>query len=600
MKLIHYISSLSIITCTTLPAYTQNISKSKAEQYIETYKELAMAEQRRTGIPAAIKLGQGLLESANGESELAVNANAHFGIKCKSNWTGMTYTYDDDAKNECFRKYETALDSYMDHSDFLKNNKRYAGLFNLDITDYKSWAHELKRCGYATNAKYAYKLIEIIERYQLHQYTEQALQTTSIYAQNEMPSSQIVTMSSTTNNSAFSHRTVQRVEEETSISTSSVQNNIPDSVTYYSLTSLNGLKGFYAKKDDVLLQYAIQHKIRYAKLLSINDLEDAPLSQDMFIYLDKKRSKGLESTTILQDNESMHTLSQRTGVQLSELLNYNLLAKGEEPIPGSVIYLQNTAPQKPQLKSENEFLASTPNTQLSRSNTTKTDYINKSEISNNRINSIQNKPVSEQVITTKKDEEVKDVRVSTNKNNTPSSNEDSKLDPLIQQFDQSIYANGSNTSNPEVQKHFKGKESPKQFNPEEDKKNTKSQPQTSSNKPQTNNKNNNTVQKGSTNLTLHAQPNELLVAHMNKVRTGQHQYTHKASGEQYIRETVYTPAPSKPVTKKTKSTKPSNSKTKPSSKNTKSTTNKNTKPTTKNTKSTKNTPTKKPTNTKKK
>jgi flagellum-specific peptidoglycan hydrolase FlgJ len=140
------------------------------EQYIALYKNDAIKEMKEYGVPASITLAQGMLESSNGNSALAVKANNHFGIKCHSDWTGDTYHMDDDEKNECFRKYPNVLDSYRDHSKFLKERSRYAALFTLKITDYKGWAEGLKAAGYATNPKYPQLLVNLIERYQLYIY----------------------------------------------------------------------------------------------------------------------------------------------------------------------------------------------------------------------------------------------------------------------------------------------------------------------------------------------------------------------------------------------------------------------------------------------
>ena len=137
------------------------------EQYIATYSDAAVAEMYRSGVPASITLAQGLLESGMGRSTLAVQANNHFGIKCHG-WTGMKVYHDDDAKDECFRKYESVEDSYKDHSDFLRYKDRYKFLFDLEPTDYKGSCYGLKSAGYATDPSYANKLINIIEKYRLY------------------------------------------------------------------------------------------------------------------------------------------------------------------------------------------------------------------------------------------------------------------------------------------------------------------------------------------------------------------------------------------------------------------------------------------------
>ena len=141
------------------------------QQYIATYKNLAIEEMRRSGVPAAIKLAQGIVETQSGNGTLCLQSNNHFGIKCKNTWTGKTIKYDDDAAQECFRVYETARDSYRDHSDFLHSNPRYAFLFQFDGDDYKSWAFGLKQAGYATNKTYPQQLIKVIEDYDLQRYT---------------------------------------------------------------------------------------------------------------------------------------------------------------------------------------------------------------------------------------------------------------------------------------------------------------------------------------------------------------------------------------------------------------------------------------------
>src|SRR5690606_24906929 len=137
--------------------------------YIEQYKDIAIAEMERYGIPASIKLAQALLESGNGNSTLARRANNHFGIKCTPEWPGKKTYQDDDRRNDCFRVYNRPEDSFKDHSQFLLR-KRYEALFELDKDDYKGWAKGLKSAGYATNPRYADLLIDIIERYQLYQY----------------------------------------------------------------------------------------------------------------------------------------------------------------------------------------------------------------------------------------------------------------------------------------------------------------------------------------------------------------------------------------------------------------------------------------------
>lgn len=143
-------------------------------QYIDVYKNIAMKEMQSYGIPASITLAQGILESGSGKGRLAVKANNHFGIKCHG-WAGKKIYHDDDEKQECFRKYKSAETSFRDHSLFLANRKRYSKLFDLKTSDYKNWAKELRKAGYATDRKYPQKLISLIERYKLYEYDKQVL-----------------------------------------------------------------------------------------------------------------------------------------------------------------------------------------------------------------------------------------------------------------------------------------------------------------------------------------------------------------------------------------------------------------------------------------
>lgn len=152
-----------------------NVSKNTVEDYIDLYSGAAMQSMKTYGIPASIKLAQGILESGSGNGTLCRTANNHFGIKCKEEWTGETVSHTDDAPDECFRKYHSAMESYNDHSEFLANRVYYKNLFTLDKSDYSAWAKGLKKAGYATDPRYPQKLISIIERYKLYEYDQKVL-----------------------------------------------------------------------------------------------------------------------------------------------------------------------------------------------------------------------------------------------------------------------------------------------------------------------------------------------------------------------------------------------------------------------------------------
>ena len=151
------------------PAISQEAPNENIIKYIEHYAALAVKEMERTGVPASIKIAQGIHETNAGKSDLVLKSNNHFGIKCKSNWTGEKVYHNDDEEGECFRKYDNATASYLDHSDYLKSQPRYAFLFDYDANDYAAWAWGLKKAGYATNPIYAQTLIKYIEAYHLNE-----------------------------------------------------------------------------------------------------------------------------------------------------------------------------------------------------------------------------------------------------------------------------------------------------------------------------------------------------------------------------------------------------------------------------------------------
>lgn len=164
-------SSSEVIRSTSNTSVTNEVISS----YVYQYKDVAMYNMKTYGIPASIILAQGILESGAGRGELSLSANNHFGIKCTSDWNGESVRHDDDASQECFRKYSNSAESYKDHALFLKNRNRYSNLFDLDKDDYKAWARGLRAAGYATDLRYPEKLISYIERYDLAQFDAQVL-----------------------------------------------------------------------------------------------------------------------------------------------------------------------------------------------------------------------------------------------------------------------------------------------------------------------------------------------------------------------------------------------------------------------------------------
>ncbi|HZH88081.1 MAG TPA: glucosaminidase domain-containing protein [Chitinophagaceae bacterium] len=315
----------------------------QVEAYIEEYKWWAMMEQQRTGVPAAIKVAQAIHETGAGTSELALNANNHFGIKCRGNqWSGGQYTYTDDRPNECFRSYESPLESFKDHSDFLRNNKRYHQLFTLDCKDYKGWCHGLKAAGYATNPSYANLLIKYIEEYDLNQYTLQAMD------------SAYVVQGLIAHNKKKDYAVSERVSGQGYMAKEEEQKKtLENDIVYYKVTHKNGLKGFYGKKGDLLLESAIKQRIRYNRLLQLNDLEDAPLDRDMFIYLEPKHRIGQkEDFHIVKEGEKMIHISQEYGIQLRVLNQLNRIEMDGVLIAGQRINLKEQNDKEIEIKSE--------------------------------------------------------------------------------------------------------------------------------------------------------------------------------------------------------------------------------------------------------
>jgi LysM repeat protein len=304
--------------------------------YINNYKKLAMDEMERTGVPASITLAQGIHETYAGKSELVLKSNNHFGIKCKDYWTGKKVYHDDDARGECFRKYDDPALSYRDHSDFLKAGQRYAFLFKLDPEDYKSWALGLKKAGYATNPKYGPIIIKLIEEYNLQQYTLIALGKMApeeeVLAVNPKPSTNIPA-----DISAF----VKQQEPLQEIPP-------PPAINYPSGEfTINNTKVIYAKQGTSLLAIAQEHDIPLSKLLEYNDMENEEvLIKNQLIYLQRKRRTGSNEVHIVANGETLHDISQAEAIRLENLLEYNKLHKSVQPAVGEKLYLQAMSREK--------------------------------------------------------------------------------------------------------------------------------------------------------------------------------------------------------------------------------------------------------------
>ncbi|MEO8582609.1 MAG: glucosaminidase domain-containing protein [Flavitalea sp.] len=309
-------------------------------EYINNYKQLAMQEMKRTGIPAAVKLAQGVHETYAGKSDLVVMSNNHFGIKCKAEWTGKKVYHDDDSRGECFRKYDSAADSYRDHSNFLKSSDRYSFLFRLDPTDYKAWATGLKKAGYATNPKYAPIIIKIIEDYNLEQYTLIAMGRMS-------PSDEVVAqvLMPATNTPDVKVPWVMEPEQPALEVPPPVEAMYPPGEFV-----INNTRVIFAKEGVSLLSVAQQYDIPLSRLIEFNELGGKEvLSKDQLVYLQRKRKTGMNEYHVVTSGESLYDICQQEAMRLESLLEFNHLQKFMQPAVGEKLYLHTSAPIRPKL-----------------------------------------------------------------------------------------------------------------------------------------------------------------------------------------------------------------------------------------------------------
>lgn len=295
------------------------------DQYVAQYKDIAVREMKRMGVPAAISLAQGILETENGNSDLVKKSNNHFGIKCKSTWTAGSVNHDDDFPGECFRMYKNAEDSYRDHSNFLRGSSRYAFLFKLDPRDYKAWAYGLRKAGYATNPSYPEILIKNIEDNNLEQYTLGAVDEIPVF-------------------DASKYSDDPEDKEISDVPKSAGKNNTEPGNTDLSeptKLTINGSRALFVPKGTSLLAIASQNNINLARLLEINDLEkDGLLEKDQFIFLEKKQTSGNRDYYIVQQNETIYDVAQKNGIVLQSLYDYNKISAADNIYPGTKILLR--------------------------------------------------------------------------------------------------------------------------------------------------------------------------------------------------------------------------------------------------------------------
>lgn len=330
---IHRLIIIVAILGTGIVSHAQG--NETVRNYIATYKDLAIEEMIRTGVPASIKLAQGIHETMAGTSKLVLKSNNHFGIKCKANWAGESVSHDDDARGECFRKYPEAINSYRDHSNFLKNSSRYASLFELDPMDYEGWANGLKKAGYATNPKYPLVLIRLIEDYQLQDYTLIAL------GKKPQGNEELAKQTGT-------------IEPQTVANTQTIEEVIAPSVPTPSyppgVFSINETKVIYASKGTSFLSIAQEYNISLARIFEFNEIaEQEAVAFDQLIYIQRKRKSGNGEYHVVKPNETLHDIAQDEAIRLETLLEYNFLTEDQQPAPGERLSLRRKSPAKPRL-----------------------------------------------------------------------------------------------------------------------------------------------------------------------------------------------------------------------------------------------------------
>jgi LysM repeat protein len=314
---------------------------SVVRQYIETYKEIAIEEMKRTGIPASITLAQGIHETGAGKSDLVQRSNNHFGIKCKTEWQGERVYHDDDARGECFRKYENPFDSYRDHSDFLKNRPYYASLFTLDPMDYEAWAYGLKKAGYATNPKYPQILIKLIRDYNLQDYTLIAMGE-------KAPEPGVIWASNSQSKPAVEETKIEDVPA------------VPKPVYPSGTFRINETLVIFSEKGTSFLALAKEHNISLSRLFEFNDMTETELTGDELVYLQRKRKTGAVEFHTVAPGETVHAIAQAEGIRLESLLELNFMEGGMQPRPGEKIYLRSKAPARPALLGEKPRMQTPP------------------------------------------------------------------------------------------------------------------------------------------------------------------------------------------------------------------------------------------------
>ncbi|MBR5454183.1 MAG: glucosaminidase domain-containing protein [Rikenellaceae bacterium] len=326
MNFLRYTTLPALALVLTIGAVAQD--RTTKEQYIEQYKQLAIDDMEKYGIPTSIKMAQALLESDAGNSRLARQANNHFGIKCKKDWTGETIHHDDDAPQECFRKYPSAQESFHDHSEFLDRSPRYQGLFELDPLDYKAWAHGLKAAGYATNPKYPELLIKLIEDYKLY-----LLDKGEVAVATPAPA----------------QPTIIECEQAPEPVVATAQVDVDNYVLAlhsrggYDIYLNNGCEFVIAAEGDDINSHSQSLGISTKRLRKMNELaEDGDFAAGDVVYI-KPKAKHSENGHLLhtvREGETLHTVSQTYGIRVKRLAAMNHLTGDGQIFAGQQLKLR--------------------------------------------------------------------------------------------------------------------------------------------------------------------------------------------------------------------------------------------------------------------
>ncbi|MBN1651415.1 MAG: glucosaminidase domain-containing protein [Bacteroidales bacterium] len=293
--------------------YTTISAQQDREAYIDKYKDIAIKKMKEHGIPASITLAQGILESNAGKSTLTLKANNHFGIKCHKEWNGRTFKMDDDERNECFRKYKSAEQSFEDHSQFLTSRDRYAFLFEYDVSDYKSWAYGLKKAGYATNPNYAQLLIKVIEENHLDRFDKMKR------GKNTSHTNTLVVQS---NKSSKYPEFIDKTNTDF--------NPISVSKTNRMIYETNKVKYILALKQDSWKSIADEFDLYTKQLLDFNSASrKTPLNAGDRVYIENKKKKAKVLYHIVEQGETLQSISQIYAIRTNWIKRINNIKRKE-------------------------------------------------------------------------------------------------------------------------------------------------------------------------------------------------------------------------------------------------------------------------------